>query len=106
MSSLLDYKDNNPGAALVVEMDNHDWPAAGERVDRMLVLGVGLLVAPFLHIQLIDSFWGWLLVGISVMCVIGLIQRMLYAKKLISWGEKNGKLLAYLQPISPPKKRK
>lgn len=106
VSSSLLVSYAKPRAALVVEMDNHDWPAAGERVDRMLVLGVGLLAAPFLPVHLLDQFWNSLLIGISVMCLIGLIQRMLYAKKLINWGEKNGKLLTYLQNSHHSKKGK
>lgn len=94
-----------PRAALVVEMDNHDWPAAGERVDRMLVLGAGLLIAPFVPLPLVDTFWNAALIGVSVMCLIGLIQRVLYAKKLIVWGEKEGKLLGYLQSKTSSKKR-
>lgn len=94
-----------PRAALVVEMDNHDWPAAGERVDRMLVLGAALLLAPFVPIGLTDNFWNAVLIGISVMCLIGLVQRVLYAKKLIDYGEKEGKLLGYLQSKNSSKKR-
>jgi len=104
VSSSLLVSYAKPRAALVIEMDNHDWPAAGERVDRMLVLGVGLLAAPFLPVLLLDQFWNSLLVGISVMCLIGLIQRMLYARKLIHDGEKNGKLLTYLQHHAHSKK--
>ena len=79
-----------PRAAMVVPLGEHDWPAIGERFERLLLLNVGLLVA---------LFWPTVRIGhhavpmlaiflrlLFVMVLVGGIQRILYAKKIIERG--------------------
>jgi len=85
-----------PRAALVVIADNRDWPALGEHADKIIIIMIGLLGAAFYPaIGGIDTVQLalWILIA---MVLIGGIQRILYAKKLISEGEKKGKILPYL----------
>ncbi|MFH1587536.1 MAG: CDP-alcohol phosphatidyltransferase family protein [Candidatus Diapherotrites archaeon] len=86
-----------PRAALVVETDNRDWPAIGERGDRLIVLIVGMLVAVF-----VPEIYGFSTILITLALVaaitwIGAVQRLLYGKALIEEGEKKGKILNYLK---------
>jgi phosphatidylglycerophosphate synthase len=86
-----------PRVALVIETDNHDWPAIGERADRLLVLFIGLISANF-----VSEIYGFkaielTLIVISAITFIGLIQRIRYAGKLIKKAEKEGKILNYLR---------
>ncbi|MFQ5975805.1 MAG: CDP-alcohol phosphatidyltransferase family protein, partial [Candidatus Hydrothermarchaeales archaeon] len=69
-----------PRVALVIETDNHDWPAIGERADRLLILIIGLFMANFITLQSIDIIKITLGV-IAIITFIGFIQRMLYAKE-------------------------
>ncbi len=79
-----------PRAAMVVPLGEHDWPAIGERFERLLLLNVGLLAA---------LFWPTVRIGhhavptlaiflrlLFVMVLVGGIQRILYAKKIIERG--------------------
>ena len=79
-----------PRAAMVVPLGEHDWPAIGERFERLLLLNVGLLVA---------LFWPSVRIGhhavptlaiflrlLFVVVLVGGIQRILYAKKIIERG--------------------
>jgi phosphatidylglycerophosphate synthase len=76
-----------PRAALVIPIDNHDWPALGERVDRTLFLVIAVVISIFLPSLSLDgtaydtlSVLLWML---AVIVYIGSVQRMLYARKLI-----------------------
>jgi len=80
-SFLLSYA--KPRLAITIPIDNHDWPAIGERGDRLLVLICGMVL--FL---IIGSFQGYSMISIALYSVavityIGGIQRILYAKGLI-----------------------
>jgi phosphatidylglycerophosphate synthase len=76
---------------LVIIADNRDWPAAGDRADRLTVLLSGFFLAaagyPAIGISL------WILV---VLNLVGLAGRMLYARRLIEQATHDGKLLPYL----------
>jgi len=90
-----------PRVALVIETDNHDWPAIGERGDRLCLLVLGLIIAEFVHIDCIYTY-NFDIVQISlciiaVVTFIGFIQRIFYAKKLIKKAQEEGKLLSYLK---------
>jgi len=86
-----------PRAALVIISDNRDWPAIGEHAERQLIFLAGLLVTVF-----IPS-----IAGIPVMLaalyliffatLVGTVQRILYAKKLIEEAKRNGNILPYLK---------
>lgn len=86
-SMLITYAKTRAG--LVIETDNHDWPAIGERSDRLVLLIIGILIANFISSQSIQI----VLVVIVIINLIGFIQRVFYAKKLI----KKGKVLPYLK---------
>jgi phosphatidylglycerophosphate synthase len=79
-----------PRAAMVVPIGEHDWPAIGERFDRLLLLNAGLVVfliwpsvrlghtvLPTLRIVLVVLFF---------IVLIGSVQRIAYARKLIALG--------------------
>jgi phosphatidylglycerophosphate synthase len=76
--------------ALVIPIDNREWPAIGERVDRFLVLVAGIIVSIFLPIITISDFRistvSFFLYIIAGMVFVGSLQRVLYAKKLIEKG--------------------
>ena len=80
-SLLLSYA--KPRVAIVVPIDNHDWPAIGERSERLIILILGLVVSAIfpvvLGIPLLEIFL-WVIIAITH---IGAVQRMSYARKLI-----------------------
>jgi len=85
-----------PRVALVIETDNHDWPAIGDRADRLLILIIGLLIANFITIENIDLVQ--ITLGIIIIITFfGFIQRILYARKLIDKAVKEDKILPYLK---------
>jgi phosphatidylglycerophosphate synthase len=79
-----------PRAAMVVPIGEHDWPAIGERLDRLLLLNIGMVVFLFVpavrlfrfEVPTLSIVFGILFVVVF----IGGIQRVLYAKKLIELG--------------------
>jgi archaetidylinositol phosphate synthase len=79
-----------PRAAMVVPLGEHDWPAIGERFERLLLLNLGLLVSlfwpvvRFAHRQ-VPTLAIFLRV-LFVIVLVGGIQRILYAKKIIERG--------------------
>jgi archaetidylinositol phosphate synthase len=81
-----------PRIALVIETNNHDWPAIGERADRLLLLIAGTIVASIYSFAM-----EFILYAIFVMTIIGFVQRIFYAKKLIKIAEKEGKILKYIK---------
>lgn len=85
-----------PRAGLVIIMDNHDWPAIGEHADKFAILWLGTLFAAFNPAQGIQiiTYTLWI---IAVIVIIGTLQRMHYAKKLIAHAEKKGEILPYLK---------
>ncbi len=85
-----------PRVALVIETDNHDWPAIGDRADRLSILIIGLLLAHFIVSQTITIIQITLGI-ITLITSIGLIQRILYARKLIDTALKEDKILPYLK---------
>lgn len=86
-----------PRVALVIIADNHDWPAIGEHADKMAILFVGTLASIF--VPTLNGFSTlelslWL---IATVTLVGTLQRMAYAKKLIARAEKDGTILPYLK---------
>jgi phosphatidylglycerophosphate synthase len=81
-----------PRVALIIITDNHDWPAIGEHADKLIIVLVALLLAA-LGMNII----GILLYFIAAIGLIGSLQRIAYAKKLIKESEKNGNLLPYIK---------
>ena len=79
-----------PRAAMVVPIGEHDWPAIGERFDRLLLLNIGLaasLVWPAVRIgHTVLPTMRIVLVILFFIVLVGSIQRILYARKLIAVG--------------------
>ncbi len=79
-----------PRAAMVVPIGEHDWPAIGERLDRLLLLNIGLvifMIFPSVRISHFKVSTLSIVFGILfVIIIIGGIQRVLYAKKIIEAG--------------------
>ncbi len=83
-------------SGLVIVADNHDWPALGDRMDRLTLLVVGLIIANFIPNYTLEIVQ-WTLGTVAVIAFIGFVQRMLYAGRLIKKAEKEGNILPYLK---------
>ncbi len=81
-----------PRVALIIITDNRDWPAIGEHADKLILILLALLLAVF-NFNYIEYF----LYAIALISAIGILQRILYAKKLIHEAEKKGTLLPYIK---------
>jgi phosphatidylglycerophosphate synthase len=69
--------------AITIPIDNHDWPAIGERADRLIILIIGMVL--FL---ILPEFSGYSLINITLYTIAGItyiggIQRILYARDII-----------------------
>lgn len=78
---------------LVVITDNRDWPAIGDRADRLLAFMLGLA---FVHWH--AGAMAAALIGIVLLNVVGVLQRVAYARRLIAQARVGGTLLPYLRP--------
>jgi phosphatidylglycerophosphate synthase len=79
-----------PRTAMVVPIGESDWPAVGERFDRLLLLNAGLVVFLFVpEVRLFHARISTLSIvfaALFVVVMIGGVQRILYAKKIIELG--------------------
>lgn len=95
LSMLVSYA--KPRVGLVIITDNRDWPAVGERPERILLLLVGLFLSALgLQIGGMDA----LEVGLWITALLtlgGTAQRILYARGLIEEAEREGTVLPYLR---------
>jgi archaetidylinositol phosphate synthase len=79
-----------PRAAQVVPIGEFDWPAIGERLDRLLLLNIGLFA--FLFVPSFRLFGrdvrtlSVVFAALFIMVFIGGIQRILFARKIIALG--------------------
>jgi phosphatidylglycerophosphate synthase len=80
-----------PSVAIRIPIGNADWPALGERADRLIILLVGVLITIYSPILIGYDTIFLTLWAVVIICAIGDIQRMLFAKKLIQNYEKTGK---------------
>jgi archaetidylinositol phosphate synthase len=79
-----------PRAAQVVPIGEFDWPAIGERFDRLLLLNIGLVVFLFVpgfrvagrDVRTLSVVFAVLFVVV----LVGGIQRILFARKIIELG--------------------
>ena len=73
--------------AIVVPIDNHDWPAIGERPDRLILLVIGMIISIFLPmislLVYVISSMSFFLYLIAIIVHVGSIQRIFYARKII-----------------------
>lgn len=86
-----------PRVGLVIITDNRDWPAIGEHAERMLILLAGLILSAagvsFSGVRGLEaSLW-----AVAAVALIGSVQRIAYARKLIADAEKGGDVLPYLR---------
>jgi phosphatidylglycerophosphate synthase len=89
-SLLVSYAKARVG--LVIVTDNHDWPAVGERPERLAIF----LTACFFG----DSSTWALPLGLALLGAAGswgTVARMRYAKRLIEQAQTDGGLLPYLK---------
>ena len=93
-----------PRAALVIVTDNRDWPGIGERADKMVMLLIGVLVASFKPAVFGFSIIYLTLLAIAAVSLIGVFQRVAYAKKLIMEAQRKGTVLPYLKEKAGMKK--
>jgi len=80
-----------PSTAIRIPIGNADWPALGERADRLLILLIGVLITIFYPILYGYDTIFLTLSAVIIICAIGDIQRMMFAKKLILNYEKTKK---------------
>ena len=77
-------------AEMVVPLGNIDWPAIGERAERLIIEFITLVVAaywPFISGYDTISLGLWLL---NLMALIGLLQRFGFARGLLVSKDKDG----------------
>lgn len=95
LSMLVSYA--KPRVGLVIITDNRDWPAAGERPERVMLLLAGLLLGALgLRVAGMDGleFCLWITTALTLG---GTVQRILYARDLIEEAERRGTVLPYLR---------
>ena len=85
-----------PRIGLVIITDNRDWPGIGERGDKLTVLLVGMLAAHFFPVIQGFATMNVVLSLVAAVSLVGFLQRVAYAKKLVAEAEKTGKLLPYI----------
>jgi len=73
--------------AIVTSVDNRDWPTIGERLDRLMLLIIAMLVGIFLPFVTILEYSissiSFFLYVIALMVYVGSIHRIFYARKII-----------------------
>ena len=73
--------------AIVVPVDNQDWPSMGERPDRFILLVTAMIINLFLPSIIILGYtissMSIFLYLIATMIYIGSVQRIFYAKNII-----------------------
>jgi len=70
-----------PRTAMVIPIDNHDWPAIGERVERCAIIALGYGIYALTHQS--DTVLNATLYAVAIMTWIGSVQRVFYAKRII-----------------------
>ncbi len=93
-----------PRVALVIVTNNRDWPGIGERADKMAVLLIGVLIASFKPAVFGFGVIYLTLLAVAAVSLIGVFQRIAYAKKLIMEAQRKGNVLPYLKENAAIKK--
>ena len=73
---------------LIIPSDNSDWPAIGDRADRLVILIFGTATAIFYPVVFGYSMLSITLLSIAGVSHISAVQRMFYARGLIDKYEK------------------
>lgn len=89
LAFLVSYAKTRVG--LVIVTDNRDWPGIGDHSDRMVLVIAAVFFAgiPWLGRATLALF--------CTVTLIGFIQRLFYAKRLIEEAESKDRLLPYLK---------
>lgn len=78
--------------AIITQVDNHGWPTIGERLDRLVLLIIAMLISIFLPSAKIFGFavssMSLFLYLIAIIVYIGSVQRIFYAKEIIEGNKK------------------
>jgi phosphatidylglycerophosphate synthase len=82
-----------PRVALIIITDNRDWPGVGDHADKLVLVIFSLACAALGYVFVIE----YVLYFIAAISLVGAVQRMFYAKKLIGEAEKKGGLLPYIK---------
>jgi len=90
-SMLVSYA--KPRVGLIIITDNRDWPGIGDHADKLLLMMFGLISAALGFVFVIE----YVLYVIAFISLVGAVQRMAYAHKLILEAEKKGTLLPYIK---------
>ncbi|MFA5357758.1 MAG: CDP-alcohol phosphatidyltransferase family protein [archaeon] len=90
-SMLVSYA--KPRVGLIIITDNRDWPGIGDHADKLVLMMIGLVCASLGFVFVIE----YVLYIIAFISLIGALQRMNYAHKLILEAEKKGTLLPYIK---------
>jgi len=73
--------------AIIAQVDNHGWPTIGERLDRLALLIIGMVISIFLPtitiLEVTVTTLSFFLYLIAIVVYAGSIQRIFYAKKII-----------------------
>ena len=94
LSMLVSYA--KPRVGLVIITDNRDWPALGERPERVGLLLGGLLLSSLgVRVHGMDALEACLWITVAI-TLIGTVQRIVYARQLIDEAEREGTVLPYL----------
>lgn len=93
-----------PRVALVIITDNRDWPGVGERADKMAVLLAGVLVSAFKPTVFGFNVIEATLFAVALVSLIGVFQRISFAKKLIAEAKRKGNVLPYLKGVMSQKR--
>jgi phosphatidylglycerophosphate synthase len=67
-----------PRLALVIPIDNSDWPGLGDHADRMVLIEVAWALALYA-----PAFASWALWSLAALAAVGAYQRIRYAARLI-----------------------
>ncbi|MCX6799392.1 MAG: CDP-alcohol phosphatidyltransferase family protein [Candidatus Diapherotrites archaeon] len=86
-----------PRVALVIITDNRDWPGIGERGDKLALLLAAVLVSAFLPTLFGAKTMEIGLLLVALISLVGFLQRIFYAKKLVAEAERKGTVLPYLK---------
>jgi len=68
-----------PRVAIIVPIDNHDWPGIADHADRMVILLISMAIS---HASITVAQYGIALLALTA--VIGSIQRLHYAYGLVA----------------------
>ena len=85
-----------PRVALAIPADDHDWPGVGDHADRLVLILLAMALA-----ALSKPAARWTLMGLSAVCAVGALQRVIYGCGLIRKSHQAVDLTAQLDITAP-----